>query len=167
MSEELLRALEQAIRDTSLHTFVIRSGWLWPFLESAHFIGMSMLIGTIGMFDLRLIGFARRVPIAALHRLIPIGIAGFLVNATTGALFVAGYPDQYIFNNAFRVKVVFIALAGLNVLFFYSRVFRGLRYLGPGEQAPLPARVIGGISLGAWVGVMTAGRLLTFFRPPF
>ena len=167
MSEQLLRAIERAIRDTPLHDFVIQTGWLWPFLESAHFIGMSMLIGTIGMFDLRLLGFAKRVPIAALHRLIPIGVAGFLLNAATGALFISGYPDQYIFNSAFRVKVVFIALAGLNVSFFYSSVFRGLHHLGPGEQAPLPARIAGGISLAAWIGVMTAGRLLTFFRPPF
>jgi hypothetical protein len=31
----------------------------------------------------------------------------------------------------------------------------------------VPARIVGGISLGAWIGVMTAGRLPTFFRPPF
>ena len=167
MNEELLRALERAIRDTELHTFMREVRWLWPALESLHFIGMSLLIGTIGMFDLRLLGFARRVPVAALHRLIPFGIAGFVLNATTGVMFVAGYPDQYIFNDAFRVKVLFILVAGLNVLFFYTRVFRRLEHLPPGEPPPIAMRLAGGVSLCAWIGVMTAGRLLTFFRPPY
>jgi hypothetical protein len=167
VNEALLKSLELAIRATDLHEFMRNVRWIWPALESAHFIGMSLLIGTIGMFDLRLLGFARSVPVAALHRLIPFGIAGFLINATTGVFFIAGYPDQYIFNDAFRVKVLFILIAGLNVLFFYTRVFRRLEHLPPGEPPPFAMRLAGGVSLCAWIGVMTAGRLLTFFRPPF
>ena len=81
------------------------SWWAWPTLESLHFIGMSVLIGTIGLFDLRLLGFARGVPYAALHRLIPVGIAGYTLNLLTGLCFLSGTPDQYLFNLAFRVKV--------------------------------------------------------------
>ena len=39
--------------------------WAWPLCESIHFIGLSLLLGTVGFFDLRLLGFARRVPMAA------------------------------------------------------------------------------------------------------
>jgi hypothetical protein len=165
--DEWLRPLDAALSATALSVFVRRSVWAWSILESLHFIGMSLLIGTIGLFDLRLLGFAPRVPVAALHRLIPLGIAGFALNLGTGICFLAATPDQYLFNAAFRVKVVLIALAGLNVLFFYTRVFRGLSALGAGERPPLAARLAGGVSLCAWVGVMSAGRLLTFFRPPF
>lgn len=165
--EELLQSLVSAIRGTALHLFVRQSVWLWPILESVHFLGMSLLVGAIGVFDLRLLGFARGIPAAALHRLIPIGIAGFGLNALTGLVFIAGYPEQYLFNAAFRVKVAFIALAGVNVLFFYTRVFHRLAALAPDEPAPAAARVVGGVSLALWIGVMTAGRLLTFFRPPF
>jgi hypothetical protein len=165
--EGLLQSLELAMRDTALRDFVTGPRWMWAVLESLHFIGMSLLVGTVGMFDLRLLGFAKGVPLAAMHRLIPIGIAGFAINATTGLLFVFGYPDQYIFNSAFRVKVTLLTVAGLNVLFFYGRVFRRLERLAPGQPTPLAAQIVGGVSLCAWIGVMTAGRLLTFFRPAF
>jgi hypothetical protein len=70
-----------------------------------------------------------------------------------------------VFNLAFRWKVTFIVSAGLNVMLFYARVFRQLLETPPGSPPPLAARMAGGISLFAWVGVMSAGRLLTFFRP--
>ena len=130
-------------------------------------MGMALLMGTVGMFDLRLLGFARRVPLAAMHRLIPLGISGFMLNALTGACFIAATPHEYLFNEAFAVKATLIMTAGLNVLFFYSRVFRRLGSLPVGEAPPLAARIAGGVSLCAWVGVMSAGRLITFFRPPF
>lgn len=167
MIDDILWSLVRAIRDTTLHDVVSQSAWMWAVLESLHFIGLSMLLGTVGMFDLRLLGFAKSVPVVALHRLIPVGIAGFALNAATGVLFISGFPEQYIFNAAFRVKVALILIAGVNVLFFYGRVFRRLEDLSPGERLPLAARVVGGVSFCAWIGVMCAGRLLTFFRPPF
>lgn len=167
MTDEILQSLELALRSTPISVFMRQSVWAWSICESLHFIGMSLLIGTVGMFDLRLLGFAKGVPVAALHRLIPPGIAGFLLNAVTGFCFLSGYPDQYLFNAAFGVKVTLITVAGLNILFFYSRVFRQLEQLDPDAQAPLSARIVGGVSLCAWIGVMSAGRLLTFFRPTF
>lgn len=137
------------IRSTPISWVMNNIPWAWPLCESMHFIGLSMLVGTVGFFDLRLLGFARRVPIAALHRLIPIGVAGFAINA------------------AFQVKVAFFLIAGVNVAVFYLTMFRSIREVGPGQQAPLVARLIGGVSLCSWIGVMTAGRLLTFYRPLF
>jgi len=139
--------------------------WAWPLCESIHFIGLSLLLGTVGFFDLRLLGFSRRVPMAAFHRLIPIGVTGFAMNAATGFCFLAGAPDQYFINAAFQVKVAFFVVAGVNVAAFYLMMFEQVRSVGPGEQAPFFARLIGGVSLCSWIGVMTAGRLLTFYRP--
>jgi len=161
-----LRALQNTLYYTPMGDFLRTSTWAWPVFESLHFTGMSLLAGTIVMFDLRLLGFARAVPVRSMHKLIPFGIAGFLVNMSTGICFLCATPDQYLFNAAFRWKVIFIMTAGLNVLFFYTRVFRRLEAFTAENQAPpLAARFVGGVSLAAWVGVMTAGRLLTFFRP--
>lgn len=160
-----LRAVLNTLYYTPMGEFMRTSTWAWPLFESLHFMGMSLLAGTIVMFDLRLLGFARAVPVHAMHRLIPLGIFGFVLNLSTGICFICATPDQYLFNAAFRWKVIFITIAGLNVLFFYTRVFRRLEAFSENLPPPFAARLVGGISLGAWVGVMSAGRLLTFFRP--
>lgn len=151
---------------TRLSMFVRESDWVWPVSESIHFLGLSLLIGTVGLFDLRLLGMAKGVPIAALHRLIRWGIFGFVLNLLTGILFIAAAPDQYFYNTAFQFKVLFVTLAGVNVLVFYSVVFRKVALLGAGADTPRAAKVIGATSLTLWIGVICCGRLLTFFRPP-
>ena len=165
MLNDVLRSLEMFLRSTPVGEFMRTSRWAWPICESLHFMGMSVLVGIIGLFDLRLLGFARAVPIAAFHRLIPIGVAAFALNATTGFCFLSGTPDQYLFNLAFRWKVTFFIIAGINVLVFYTATFKRLLALEEGEAPLLAARLAGGVSLCAWIGVMAAGRLLTFFRP--
>jgi hypothetical protein len=163
--DELLRSLEVYLRVMPQGEFLRTAKWGWPIFESLHFVGMSVLLGTVGMFDLRLLGFARGIPIAALHRLIPLGISAYALNAITGFCFLSATPDQYLFNLAFRWKVTFFIVAGFNVLFFYARAFKRLQAHDPDAAPPLGARIAGGVSLCAWIGVMSAGRLLTFFRP--
>jgi len=141
------------------------SAWGWPICESLHFVGLSMLIGCVGTFDLRLVGMAKRVPIAAMHRLIPWGIAGFVINVITGSMFLVTAPDQYIYNPSFHFKILFMIIAGINVAVFYLAAFGQVKTLGSGVQAPLFARVIGGASLFLWTGVIVFGRMLTFYRP--
>jgi hypothetical protein len=140
--------------------------WAWPTAESIHFLGLTMLIGTVGMFDLRLMGIGRQIAPAALHRLIKYGVMGFCMNVLTGLCFLSAAPDQYIYNPAFRWKVIFLTCAGLNIAVFYTSQFRKVRTLGPGEEIPRVARLVGFASLSLWMGVITAGRLLTFYRPP-
>lgn len=165
MLDETLRALQHYLYSTPQGEFLREARWGWPIFESLHFLGMSLLLGTVGVFDLRLMGFARRIPISALHKLIPIGIGGFVLNALTGISFLSATPDQYLFNRAFYWKVTFFVVAGLNVMVFYARTFRQLLDAEPGAPPPLGARIAGAVSLCAWIGVMSAGRLLTFFRP--
>jgi hypothetical protein len=162
---ETLRSIELLLHDTAYGDFMRDSRWAWQVWESVHFTGMSMLVGTVGLFDLRLLGFARAVPIGAMHRLIPIGVTGFLLNLSTGIGFIMATPDQYLYNKAFWVKFTLLVIAGMNVLFFYARVFRRLEQHGPHAPPSPGARIAGGISLTAWIGVMAAGRLLTFYRP--
>ncbi|QJR19822.1 hypothetical protein [Pelagibacterium halotolerans] len=128
---------------------------------------MSLLVGTVGLFDLRVLGVARAIPPIALHRFIPWGVAGYSLNLATGTLFFFGFPDQYAYNTAFHFKLAFMILAGLNVALFYSVAFVGVRATPAGGQAPLAARALTAISLLSWTGVIVCGRLLTFYRPGF
>ena len=145
---------------------MMHSAWGWPAMESVHFVGLSLLIGAIAVFDLRMLGMAKTIPISALHRLIPWGVAGYAINVASGSMFLMTEPDQYIYNPAFHFKLLFMGLAGLNVLAFYlTTTWRRVEALRPGERAPKPARFIAGASLFLWLAVIVCGRLLTFYRP--
>jgi hypothetical protein len=157
----LVTAIEQESRVRSF----MQMPWSWPIAESFHFLGLCLLLGAIGSFDLRLLGVGRRVPIAAMHRLIPWGLAGFAINITTGTLFVLTYPDQYIYNSAFQLKVLLLMIAGLNASMFYVTSYRRAFGSAAAVNAPLRAKVIAAVSLSAWIGVIVCGRLITFYRP--
>lgn len=146
---------------------LMHTKWAWPVAESLHFFGLSLLMGTVGLFDLRLLGFAKQVSPAALHRLVPWGVFGYFINIISGISFFTADADQYMYNPAFQIKLAFMTLAGINVLVFYTTMYREVTVRGPGQKLPLPAKIIGGVSLVCWIGVMTCGRLLTFFRPPY
>jgi hypothetical protein len=144
---------------------VMRTAWAWPIAESLHFLGLCLLVGAIGTFDLRLLGVGRKIPIAALHRLIPWGLLGFAINIATGTLFLLTEPDQYIYNPSFHYKLLFMTIGGLNAATFYLTSYRRVFAAGASLDAPRRAKVIATISLCAWIGVITGGRLLTFYRP--
>ena len=158
---------EAWIRATALSAYVLSHPWLWPTLETLHYLGLSLLLGTVGAFDLRVLGLAKAIPPAALHRLIPFGVAAWLLNLATGVAFILGFPEQYAYNRAFHFKLAFMALAGLNVALFYSGPFARVRAMQAGEDAPGTAKLLAGVSLSAWLLVLVCGRLITFFRPPF
>jgi hypothetical protein len=145
----------------------MNSTWGWPAVESLHFIGLSLLLGTVGLFDLRMIGLARGIPMSALHKLVPWGIGGYVLNVITGFMFVTSAPDQYLHNPAFQTKLALMVIAGINVFFFYRFVFTQIKATGPSDTVPRFARVAATVSLTCWIGVIVCGRLITYYRPPY
>jgi hypothetical protein len=149
---------------TSIAAFM-QTAWAWPAVESVHFLGLTLLFGSIAAWDLRLLGAMKEVPIAAFHKLVPFAVLGFAINVVSGSLFLMAFPDQYVYNPAFHLKALCLMLAGLNVLSFYLTTFGRIATLGPGQQPPLLGRLSGAVSLGLWVTVIICGRMITFFRP--
>jgi hypothetical protein len=160
-------ALMDWIVSTRLSWFVTEHRWVWPICESLHFCALTLLAGTVGLFDLRVLGFAKGIAPSTLHATLPWGIGGFVVSVITGVMFISATPDQYFYNNAFLLKVVFLALMGANAALFYRREFAGIRTLGPHDDASRSAKLVAGASLVFLVAVMLCGRMITFFRPPF
>jgi hypothetical protein len=147
--------------------FVNVHGWVWPSCEIVHFFGMALLIGTVGILDLRLLGVAKGLPVKQLHRLIPWGVFGFILSLLTGLVFVFGdtltTPIARFDNAAFVLKMLFMALAGVNILaFYFTGVSRAAETVGSGDDAPMPAKVIAAISLFLWIGVIYFGRMIMY-----
>ena len=131
------------VRGTELHHFVQRYEFqLWPAMQTLHLIGFTLLFGTVGLFDLRALGVAKGIPLAAVHRLIPWGVAGFIGNILLGIVFFSVHPEQYFYNPSFQLLLTFVAIAGINVAVFYlSDAFREVALMPGGADAPLRAKL--------------------------
>ena len=163
-----LQPLADWLTKTSLSAFVINHAWVWPACESLHFVGLALLIGNVGLLDLRLLGFEKRLSFMAVNRFILWALLGFAINLATGILFFVGNPAQYVHNVAFGWKVLFMPLAGANVLTFYATgTYRAVAMLGPGDDAPPLAKFIAATSLFLWIGVMYMGRMLPYIGNSF
>ena len=137
------------------------SKWWWAFMMDMHFVGLALLIGTVGILDLRMLGFAKQIPIDPLHRLVPWAMAGFAINLVTGILAFTGMSNYYTYDWAFWLKMLAIMLLGLNVAAFYlTGAFDSVEGLGPGEDAPPLAKFIAATSLLLWFTVITLGRYI-------
>src|SRR5688572_1012171 len=155
------------IVSTPLSYFVTEYRWVWPIAESVHFCGLTLLAGTVGLFDLRVLGLGKGIAPATLHATLRWGLAGFAASVVTGVMFISGAPDQYFYNDAFKLKVVLLALMGANAALFYRREFAAVRALGPHDDAARSAKIVAAASLFFLLGVTLCGRMITFFRPPY
>ncbi|HLH30917.1 MAG TPA: hypothetical protein VKY31_06910 [Terriglobia bacterium] len=151
------------LADKVQHFVIDSSMWVWPILEDLHFIGLILIIGAFGALNVRILGMMKSLPVAPLHRFIPWGIAGFFINIVTGMLFFMGMPGFYTPNVVFQIKMFTIMLAGLNLLLFQcTSAFRSLEHLGPGEDAPLYAKIVAASSLVLWIAAIVLGRYIPF-----
>ena len=162
-----LMPFAQWLRATPASDWINSSRWVWPLCESLHFMGLSLLVGITGFFDLRLMGFFRRVSVESSRALMPFALAGFAINVATGLVFLTGLPEQYVHNRVWWFKVGFIVLAGLNAGFYETRLSAKVLALDPHGDPPRAAKLVGFVSLVSWFAVLYCGRMLAFIGDAF
>ncbi len=140
------------------------SQYVWPFTESVHVLTLTIFAGTAAILDLRLLGLAfARVPVTALTlRLLPWTRFGFAIMVVTGVMLFYATPLTYYYSIFFRVKLLLLAIAGVNVFVFHSRTHRDATRWGEAVHLPRAARVAATVSLVAWAGVIVSGRLIAY-----
>lgn len=135
--------------------------WLYPIVETAHILGFAVLVGAVAMFDLRVLGFGRELPVRALARhLLPWSVGSLLLVVPTGLLMFSTQPIEMLGNPVFLLKLCLIAAAGVNALLFHLGPYRG----AAGWQDGIPgwARLQAALSLLLWMAVITCGRMLAY-----
>ncbi len=147
------------ISNSPVAAWVNSSGAIWPTLESIHFVSLCVLVGSLLIVDLRLIGFFRERCASTVESLIRLSLAAFTVNFLSGALFFAGNTPKYLNNSAFTLKLILIALAGLNAIYFRLR----LSSLVDTHEVTKDSIAVGYLSLLLWAGVIICGRMITFY----
>jgi hypothetical protein len=162
-----MEALSNFLISLGIGDFVATYDWVWPFAETLHFVGMCLLLGTVGVVDLRILGAAKGIPISLLEKFIPLGVVAFVVNALTGFIFIAGNPVggpmEYLTNLSLQLKMLVVLIAGINLLLFYfTGVQRKLAAVPADGDATGGAKAVAAVSLAAWILVIVFGRFIMY-----
>lgn len=155
--------LLQALEEGGIGEAMRSSMWLYPIVETLHILGFILLVGAVLMFDLRVLGLSKRVPVRMLAgHLLPWGAAALLLIVPAGLLMFASDASAMVGNRAFVIKMVLLMLAGTNAAAFHLGPFRSVNAWDQGVRAPLSARLHAGASLLLWIGVVTCGRMIAY-----
>jgi hypothetical protein len=157
---EFCQWLESTPWSIALHESI----WGYPVIESVHVLTLCLFLGLAVMIDLRLLGITMlRTPVSeVLGRLLPWTIAGFGIMVITGALLFYAIPVKTYLNIFFRLKVVFLLMAGANTAVFHWSIASNMNVWDLDPVPPRPARLAGGLSLALWAGIVVAGRMIAY-----
>lgn len=137
--------------------------WAYPFIEILHILSITLLVGSVVMFDLRLLGVSRHVTIAAMaEQLLPWAYASFGIVMLSGFLLFATDATAIALNPAFRLKLVLILGASINAITFHWKCYPLVRQWNLGIKPPKMVRAIAIISIILWIAVITCGSLIAY-----
>ena len=158
----MLETFGHWLGNSFLNDFMIDVGPAFPASETLHFIGLSLLFGSLILVDLRAMGFFKDLPFVAVHNLVTLAILGFAINLITGILFIAFDPMVYLVNAAFLWKMILIGIAGINALVFEFLFYRPIAAGNAALEEGVLIKFSAAISLILWCGVLILGRLIPF-----
>ena len=151
---------------TPLGTAIRESPFAYPMIESIHVLGITLLVGTVSIVDLRLLGVVmKREPVSDLvKQVLPVTWCGFVIMIVSGLLLFWAKAEQCYANPIFRFKLLLLLLAGLNPLIFHSTVYRSVDNWNDAQAIPRQAKLAGAFSLTLWSAIIIAGRAIAYFK---
>jgi hypothetical protein len=154
----------QWLQTTGVSTSIRESTLTFPILEGSHLLGLGVSAGTIAISDLRMMGLIMKKEKATdvMGGLLPFTIAGFVFMMITGALLFWSEPIKCYDSIWFRLKVVFLILAGVNAAVFHLTIWRTMDKWADQLPPPTGARWAGFLSLVLWGLVIAAGRTTAY-----
>ncbi|MEM7221271.1 MAG: DUF6644 family protein [Pseudomonadota bacterium] len=159
-----LLSFAQWLDEQALSTALHESLYAYPLIETTHVLTLCLFVGTVLMVDLRLLGVAfRDVPVSVMtSRVLPYSVAGFVVMFITGLLLFYAIPVRTTQSIFFRVKVLMLIGAAINVWFFHRRVKRDRVSWDSAPRPPVSARISAAVSIVLWSGVIVTGRMIAY-----
>jgi len=158
-----LSTILEWLEGTALAGLIQESLYGFPAVVAVHILGLMLSVGTLLWVDLRLLGLCLRTRrVAEIYRgLAPWFAAGFAMMFASGVVLFTAFATAAYANVFFRMKIVAIVLAALNAVAFHRLSGRSATW-DTAPQPPAAVRIAGLISLVLWVGVIVAGRMMSY-----
>jgi hypothetical protein len=156
------------LENTPLALAIAESDWAFPLIEAIHVIALALVVGTVSILDFRLLGLASmsRSYRELAREVLPCTWIAFCLSVITGGLMFVTQAVAYFGNAAFRIKLVLLLLAGVNMLIFETIIARGAANWDHGLPVPLSGRIAAGLSLALWISIVFFGRRIGFTMMP-
>jgi Family of unknown function (DUF6644) len=153
---------------TKFSQWMSGSIWAEPIVETIHVLTLTLFLGFAVLLDLRLLGLCmRKRPVSeVLGQFNPFLIGGFGVMVVSGLLLFSGDPVDFYSTIFFKVKMILLVFAGLNVLIFNATIGRKVAEWDLAARTPQAARIAAVVSLVLWVAIVAAGRAIAYALPP-
>ena len=142
-----------------IETLINQVIWFVPW-QTVHFFGYSLVFGTALAVSLRVLGFWKSLSFAAVHRILPLGVCGVVINVFSGMLILQADSSRYLNNTTFAPKIALFTIGAIAVLYF--SLAERLWTVKAGEDAPMSAKWVAALVLLSWAGVIMGGRLLPY-----
>lgn len=137
--------------------------WAYPIVETVHIVGFAILVGSVVMFDLRVLGLSKGISVRALSRhLLPWSLAALLLIVPTGFLMFTAHASDFLANRTFQLKMGLLMLAGINAVIFRTGPYMSVQEWDTGTPAPLAAKLTVAASIAIWFSIIACGRLLAY-----
>jgi hypothetical protein len=163
-SDTVLQGWLWWLENTGIAVTVRESAWLYPAVETVHIIGFVLLVGAAAMFDLRLLGASRGLPVSDTARhLLTWSRASLLLVVPSGFLLFMNNATALSINPAFRLKLVLLAAAGVNAYMFHRWPFKTVAAWNREVPTPAGAKISAAVSLVLWASVISCGRFIAYF----
>jgi hypothetical protein len=156
------------LHDTSFGTVIRESVWAEPIIETIHVLTLGVFLGFVILLDLRLLDLTlRRTPVSMVFRhLNPWLFSSFGVMLVTGVSLFAGDPVLFYGTIFFKLKMLMLLAAALNVVIFSLTTGRTMMQWDVLPATPRGARITGILSLVLWIAVVACGRGIAYVLPP-
>lgn len=153
------------LESSDLAVYIRHSHVLYPVIEIIHITGIIFLVGSAFLFDFRLLGISKRLPVTDLaNHLLPWSRRSLLLVIPSGLLLFMTQAKSLSTNNVFGIKLTLILIAFANAGYFHRYTFRTVSSWDQLQPTPAAAKTAGIISLLLWTSVVTCGRLLAYFE---
>jgi hypothetical protein len=152
----------ESLEASGLGVWVRESYFGYPIVLTAHSVGMGVVVGIMMILGVRVLGYARGIPLAAFDLLFTVAWVGFIVNAVSGVLLFLGNATKLAENVPFLLKLVLIVAGGISVWVLWRTIgpsSDGLTADGVGTSR---AKSIAVATMVFWLGAVLAGRLIGY-----
>jgi hypothetical protein len=137
--------------------------WAYPIVETIHIVGFVILVGSVVMFDLRVLGLSKSLSVRALSRhLLPWSLAALVLIVPTGLLMFMTHATDFLANRTFQLKMGLLMAAGINAVIFRTGPYQTVEHWDIGTRSPVAAQLSVAVSIVVWVSIIACGRLLAY-----